>query len=337
MGYFGRRRKSGGGGYGYPEYVPVGVRKLQAAEHMNSLKKKGQSVNPVVIEGRKIAKTFWGMAWCDNLEAYSDYENRLPRGRTYVRNGSVIDLQITKGLVKAQVMGSSLYHIAIELKPTPETKWRSLVKACAGKIDSLIELLQGKFSKSVMEVITEKEGGLFPKPQEISMRCSCPDSAGMCKHIAAVMYGIGAILDAKPEWLFTLRHVDHMDLISSAGAGNALMQNQVGENAMDDGELSSLFGIEMDDGKASKAIKPSQTQKASKAMPKTKAKAAIKAAVTAPATKKTTAKAKSPTKVAKASASKAKPEKASSAKKAGSAKSNPKEAKEKVKVKAKKS
>ena len=73
---------------------------------LSKLKKKGQSIAPVTIEGRVIARSFWGKSWCTNLERYSDYENRLPRGRTYVRNGSVVDLQIAKGAVAAMVAGS---------------------------------------------------------------------------------------------------------------------------------------------------------------------------------------------------------------------------------------
>ena len=231
-------------------YVSVAERKEMAANHVKSMKKKGKTLNPVVIEGKIITKTFWGKAWCKNLETYSDYESRLPRGRTYVRNGSVIDLNITIGQVQAEVMGSSLYKVVIQVKPIPESKWKALIKTCAGKIESLIELLQGKFSKAVMGIITEENSGLFPSPKEISMRCSCPDSARMCKHIAAVLYGVGASLDLKPEGLFALRHVDHVDLIASASTSETLMQNQVSENMLQDDELSALFGIEMDVGTA---------------------------------------------------------------------------------------
>lgn len=256
--------------YGWQKYVSVAERKQKAAKHINSLKKKGATLNPVVIEGRSIATTFWGKAWCDNLESYSDYENRLPRGRTYVRNGSVIDLQVTKGLVKAQVMGSSLYNISITIKPMIESKWKALIDTCAGKIDSMIELLQGKFSKAVMKIITEKEVGLFPNPKEISMKCSCPDHAGMCKHIAAVLYGIGSSLDIKPEWLFCLRHVDHMDLIATAGTAGTLIQGNVGADLAEE-DLSSMFGIEMDSGQNSLA--PKTPPKKTKAKPKTSTKA----------------------------------------------------------------
>lgn len=237
--------------YGWPRYVSVAERKLKAAKHIAALNKKGKTCYPVVIEGKTIAKTFWGKAWCENLEVYSDFESRLPKGRTYVRNGSVIDLQITQGQVKAQVMGSKLYRITIEIKPMLEEKWKKLIKACAGKIDSLIELLQGKFSKAVMEIMTQQESGLFPKPREIKMHCSCPDYAGMCKHIAAVLYGVGATLDTKPEELFVLRHVDHMDLMTSAHSSETLMQNQIHENLLDENELSTLFGIEMSKAKES--------------------------------------------------------------------------------------
>jgi uncharacterized Zn finger protein len=251
-------------GYGWPRYVPVAERKRKAAKHIAALKKKGKTCQPVVIEGRTIAKTFWGKSWCENLEVYSDFESRLPKGRTYVRNGSVIDLQITQGQVKAQVMGSELYQITIEIKPMPEAKWKELVKMCAGRIDSLVELLQGQFSKAVMEIMIQKENGLFPKPQEINMRCSCPDYAGMCKHIAAVLYGVGATLDTKPDWLFVLRHVNHMDLITSAHSSETLMQNQTHENTLDENELSTLFGIEMDPDSTIKAKEASQKSKKSR-------------------------------------------------------------------------
>lgn len=270
----------------WERYVPVAERKQKAAKHVAASKKKGITLNPVMIEGRAISKTFWGKAWCENLEFYSDYANRLPRGRTYVRNGSVIDLKITKGQVKAQVMGSSLYQISIDVKEMPDSKWKTLIAACAGKIDSLIELLQGKFSKAVMEVITQKEKGLFPKPQEISMKCSCPDSAYMCKHIAAVLYGIGAALDIKPEWIFELRHVQHLDLLASASQGSSLVQHKPGAQTLTDSDLSALFDIEMDAQatKGKKINKPKPTPK-----PKAKAKANVKVKIKAP-----TVKAKTP-------------------------------------------
>src|SRR5216110_1747740 len=159
----------------YRPYVPVAQRRAQATREVQKRRKKGETVTPIVIEGRTIAHTFWGKAWCDNLESYSDYENRLPRGRTYVRNGSVVDLQIAKGNVTARVSGSELYKIEIKIKPLAPKLWKSIQTECAGKIDSLMELLQGRLSAAVMEIVTRPERGLFPMPREIEFDCSCPD------------------------------------------------------------------------------------------------------------------------------------------------------------------
>ncbi len=180
------------GGWGWRPYVSVAQRQAQAMRKIAQLKKKGRVVSPVEIEGRGIATTFWGKAWCENLERYGDYANRLPRGRTYVRNGSVIDLQIAFGEVKALVSGSSIYKVAVKITPVSKARWKSICKDCAGAIDSLVELLQGRFSKGVMERICRENNGLFPSPKDIQFSCSCPDWAYMCKHVAAVLYGIGA-------------------------------------------------------------------------------------------------------------------------------------------------
>lgn len=232
--------------WGYPPYVPVAERKKKAAKKVASLTKKGHIVNPVVIEGRVIAKTFWGKAWCKHLETYSDYENRLPRGRTYVRNGSVIDLKLNPGEVRALVSGSSIYTVTIKVDPLSTQKWEALQKECAGKIDSLIELLQGKFSKGVMEIITHQEKGLFPDLKNIKMDCSCYDYADMCKHVAAVLYGVGAHLGDYPENLFLLRKINHTDLITVAGSADLLQGNSNQNEIHLTDDLSSLFGIEIE-------------------------------------------------------------------------------------------
>ena len=197
-------------------YVPVYLRRQRAEREMARRRKKGQPVSPVVILGRTIAKTFWGKSWCRNLEGYSDYSNRLPRGRTYVRNGSVVDLQIGPGDVRAWVSGSSLYEVRVEVAAVPRARWTALCKDCAGGIDSLVELLQGRLSKGVMERICRQKTGLFSSPREIEFDCSCPDWASMCKHVATVLYGVGARLDERPELLFALRKVDEKDLIAKA-------------------------------------------------------------------------------------------------------------------------
>jgi uncharacterized Zn finger protein len=232
--------------YEWRPYVSVAERRFKAEREMAKLKKKGHPVSPIVIESRAIASTFWGKAWCDNLERYSDYSNRLPRGRTYVRNGSVVDLQIEPGRISALVSGSDIYKTKVEIAPVPGARWKAICKDCAGAIDSLVELLQGRFSKGVMERICRQGTGLFPAPAEIKFSCSCPDWASMCKHIAAVLYGIGARLDEHPELLFKLRKVDAQDLI--AGAAKELPlggKKPASKRVLDDAGLSEMFGLEM--------------------------------------------------------------------------------------------
>src|SRR6266540_4336591 len=205
--------------YGWKAYVSAAERRKKAEKAAAKANKKGSNLSPVTASRGAIAKTFWGKAWCDNLERYSDFANRLPRGRTYVRNGSVIDLKITEGQVKAQVVGSSLYKVAVSVIAVPGTQWQSISADCADSIDTLVELLQGRLSKAVMERICKPKTGLFPGPKEIQFSCSCPDWASMCKHVAAVLYGVGARLDEQPELLFTLRRVNGKDLVTRAGAG----------------------------------------------------------------------------------------------------------------------
>ncbi len=216
---------------------------------MEKLRKKGHPVSPVKIEGRAIASTFWGKAWCDNLERYRDYENRIERGRTYVRNGSVVDLQIAPREVTALVSGSELYNVKVSIAEVPKKQWASICKDCAGGIDSLVELLQGRFSKGVMERICRQGDGLFPKPAEIRFSCSCPDHASMCKHVAAVLYGVGARLDAQPELLFRLRAVDENDLLARIDTALPLAKGAPGAGkVLAEDDLSALFGLDMDPG-----------------------------------------------------------------------------------------
>ena len=228
-------------------YVPVALRRRKAENKLAKLKTKGQSVNPVRIEGRTIAKSFWGRSWCTNLERYSDFASRLPRGRTYVRNGSVVDLQIAKGKISAFVTGSKLYTVTINVASVPAPRWKAVCKDCAGTIDSLVELLQGRLSKGVMDRVCREGDGLFPAPAEIELSCDCPDWADMCKHVAAVLYGVGARLDDRPELLFVLRGVDEGDLLARAGQDLPLAKAtpDVGK-VLGDGDVAALFGLEMD-------------------------------------------------------------------------------------------
>lgn len=260
-------------------YVPVAVRRAKAARALEKLakKKNSRSAAPVAIAGRTIAHTFWGRAWCDNLERLTDFDNRLPRGRTYVRNGSVVDLHLAPGTIKAQVSGSSLYKVRIEVAPVPKALWAKICSDCTGAIDSLVELLQGRFSKAVMTRLCEAKPGLLPAPRDISLSCSCPDWAVLCKHVAAVLYGVGARLDIQPELLFTLRNVDSAALIAGAGRGVVLAKRAPASQRVLAGEgLAELFGLDLG---ASEGEGPPAGTISSRISPpvKPKAKAATKA------------------------------------------------------------
>ena len=232
--------------WGFRPYVPVAARRAQAAKEIEKLRKKGRAVSPVVVEGRKIARSFWGKAWCDNLERYSDFANRLPRGRTYVNNGSVIDLQIERGKVEALVSGSEIYKVKIDIAVAAPARWTAICADCAGSIGSLVELLQGKLSKHVMERVCREADGLFPAPREIKMSCSCPDWAGMCKHVAATLYGVGARLDSQPDLLFTLRGVNREDMVSTVGADLPLTATPAAsDRVLADDDVAALFGLDM--------------------------------------------------------------------------------------------
>jgi len=252
-----------GGDYGFRPYVSVAERRRKAEQKVKQLEKKGRKVEGVRLEGRKLAHTFWGRAWGDNLEAYSDYANRLPRGRTYIRNGSVVDLQIAQGRVTALVSGSELYEVEVNIQPLPSGRWKPLVVASSGEILSMVDLLAGTFSEQVMRRFCDRTGGLFPTPKEIKLKCSCPDWASMCKHVAATLYGVGARLDARPELLFTLRGVDALDLVSAAAAAPARVRAPKGGHVLAESGLSSIFGIEIGQVAAATATAP-RTRAASK-------------------------------------------------------------------------
>lgn len=229
----------------WPPYISVAQRRENAQAALKSLKKKGVACQPVAVEGRTIARTFWGIKWCSNLEAYSDFANRLPRGRSCVRHGAVLDLKVDAGTVDALVCGASVYKVKIAIKPLPDKDWKAILDECAGKVATMVELLQGRLSAAVMEIVTRPGSGLFPTPKQIDFRCSCPDDASMCKHVAAALYAVGNRLDSQPELLFLVRHVDPQEMIRQAGSGPAAAADAPA-GALDEADLSALFGIELD-------------------------------------------------------------------------------------------
>ena len=282
---------------GWAPYVPVAARRRKAEREMEKLRKKGAVVSPVKIEGRQIARTFWGNAWCDNLESYHDYESRLPRGRTYVRNGSVVDLQIAPGEVTAMVSGSEIYKVKVSIGDVGKARWKTLCAECSAGIDSLVELLQGRFSKGVMERICRQNTGLFPRPSEIRFTCSCLDHASMCKHVAAVLYGVGARLDQSPELLFRLRAVDETELLSDLGTAlpDTRSERDAAKTLVGD-DLAALFGLDMAESETLVTLPPADLatatprRKSGKSMIATPAVVAAPPAVTKARTSKSAAK-----------------------------------------------
>jgi uncharacterized Zn finger protein len=240
----------------------VAKRRAKALKKMQKLRKKGKKIEPVEIEGRTIARSFWGKAWCNHLESFSDFSNRLPRGRTYARNGSVCHLKILPGKIKAIVSGSELYNISIGIKPLKKSVWKSIKKQCSGKIGSMLELLQGKLSDYVMGIVTKRKNGLMPLPDEIKLGCDCPDWATMCKHVAAALYGIGNRLDAQPELLFVLRGVDASELISG-DLDMTIADASAAAKTIADDKLADIFGADIDLDIAEQTAPATKTKKTS--------------------------------------------------------------------------
>ena len=258
--------------YGFPEYAPVAEKRRKAQQILDKLKKKNPDISPIIIEGTKLAKTWWGKAWNNNLERYSDYANRIGRGRSYVRHGAILDLQITAGKINALVQGSRAkpYQITIAIQPLAKDTWKKITTACEGKLASLPELMEGKFPKELADIFTAPDQGLFPSPKEISMDCSCPDWATMCKHVAAVLYGVGARLDDSPALFFVLRQVNIDDLISEAIAQKSerLLKKSTlkSSRVIDEADISAIFGIDMESNpqKPVKKTAPKATEKKAK-------------------------------------------------------------------------
>ncbi len=237
--------------YGYPRYVSVGEKRARARRKLEQLRKKHPGIRPVVIEGNTLVHTWWGKAWNSNLGKYADYENRVGRGRSYLRHGAVLDLQISPGRVSSLVQGSrgNPYKITIEIKPISRSIWKKIKVACEGQVASLQELLDGRFPKDLMELFTAKGSGLFPSPKEIEFKCSCPDWAYMCKHVAATLYGIGTRLDEDPSLFFILRKLKMEDLITQAVRDKSAKLLKQAEKktsrVIDDADIGDVFGIEL--------------------------------------------------------------------------------------------
>ena len=238
------------GSWSFPRYVSKAEKQAKASKKIEQLKKK-KDVRPVIIQGSAIARTWWGKSWNQNLDRYADYSNRIGRGRSYIRHGAILDLQISAGEVAALVQGSRSkpYEISVKIKKLDKAHWQQLVASCSGMFDSLPEILAGRVPKELSELLLGRDAGLFPSLKEISFACSCPDWAHMCKHVAATLYGIGVRLDEDAKLLFTLRGTNADDLVSRTVTTRAesLLEKAVKKSSriIDDADLSELFGIDL--------------------------------------------------------------------------------------------
>ncbi|MBM9519506.1 hypothetical protein JWG39_06690 [Desulforhopalus vacuolatus] len=261
----------------YPKYVTVAEKKARAEKKLKQLRKKMPDIAPVIIEGSTLARTWWGKSWNRNLERYADYSNRIGRGKSYVRHGAVLDLKIEGGRVTALVQGTRArpYEVVIHIEPVKKADWDKIRKQCQNELRSLTDLVAGKFPKELGEIFLAEGKGLFPTPEEISFDCSCPDWASMCKHVAAVLYGVGVRLDEDPLMFFTLRQVDTEELVARAvqeKTGDLLARaNQKSSRVLGDADLSGLFGIDMDIqpdfASTSEAARPKKSRREKKAAP----------------------------------------------------------------------
>ncbi|MDH4163602.1 MAG: hypothetical protein OEW15_13070 [Nitrospirota bacterium] len=263
--------------WGFPRYVSKAEKQARAANKLERLKKK-RDVKPVILQGSAIARSWWGKSWNKNLEAYADYSNRIGRGRSYVRHGAVLDLQIEPGKITALVQGSRSkpYEIVIQIGKLNRKIWQHIATSCSGMLESVSELVSGKFPKELGELFLQRGAGLFPSPKEIDFTCSCPDWASMCKHVAAALYGVGARLDEDATLLFTLRGVDMADLVGktvSSKADNLLeMASKKSSRVIQDADLSALFGIDLSAGEKQAAI-PGEYKRKKQAVRKKSVKA----------------------------------------------------------------
>lgn len=233
----------------YPAYTPVAERKAQVQVELARLLANDPTVSPVTVMGRELANTWWGRAWNANLESYADYANRIARGRSYIRQGCILDLKIEKRTVRALVQGSQRapYRVEVTLSPLSEKALQNLLLVCGNQIQDLSTLAQGNFPRELAFLFTQKDQGLFPSPKEIKLSCSCPDSAVMCKHVAAVLYGIGAKFDQDPSLFFTLRDLDFRLLLKKSIEEKlqSMLQNagKKSTRVLPDASVADLFGV----------------------------------------------------------------------------------------------
>lgn len=238
----------------YQNYISISDQKAMALKSKKRLEKNlNRSLEPIILASTKLATSWWGKMWNTNLERYAEYSNRIGRGKTYVKNELVIDLQIEESKVFAYVQGKRRdpYQIAIYIDPTKPGLIEQIKEKCQGKLDTVEELLEGKFSKEISSIFMIQGAGLFPEPKEIKFRCSCPDYTSCCKHVSAVLYGIGSKLDVNPLLFFTLRGINLDDFLKDVIISKTenILDKGIkckSKRIIDNANIEDLFDIDLD-------------------------------------------------------------------------------------------
>ena len=227
----------------------------------------------IKLHSKSISNTWWGQEWCKTINVYADYENRLSRGKTYLRQERVQDLTIEDNTITAKVKGkwSDYYNVTIKIRELPRSKSNIIIK----KISELGSILKGSIPEDCRFLFSIGELGLFPTKDDLIYTCDCPDSCGgliygsnwnsakeicevdpnnamLCKHVAAVLYSVGSILDKEPLIIFQLRGINVTKYISEeivAQTNNLLVglyQRKEEERVIDKSLISDVFGIDFD-------------------------------------------------------------------------------------------
>lgn len=214
---------------------------------------KNNRYSPVILNNssrfsKNICNSWWGNAWCKNLERYADCNNRIDRGKSYLKNNMVIDLKINGGEIYAKVQGSrkTPYTVKITIDPIDEKKRLRIEEQATGKIQNLEALINGTFPEELKDIFFQNDG-LFPSLKEIHFNCSCPDFARMCKHVSAALFGVGIRLDKNPIYFFQMRGINIDDFVNKAvfGKVNKMLENTdvITTRIIQESDITKLFGI----------------------------------------------------------------------------------------------
>ena len=170
------------------------------------------------------AESWWARRWVEVLESFQ-VGRRLGRGRSYARQGQVVEIELGKGFVTALVQGSrdAPYLVRMRLSMLSSIDWKKVTRSIAEDPELTGALVTGRIPENIEEVFQPLGLSLFPTASgDLKTACSCPDQANPCKHVAAVYYLLGEEFDRDPFLVFRLRGIDRAELIEAIGGSAAL-------------------------------------------------------------------------------------------------------------------